>query len=440
MDERVSDWQLQAIQNGKTLFYCCHLQTGISERSENSMALVGLPSTGPSQNWVECIVPEDRPYFEDALHRVTQESPRFEIKYRIRHAVNGHRFWVQDRGSGIFDQQGTQIGVSGAIVDISSIVNAETDVRESARLHTFAAEAARMGVWHLDLVMNCMTVSDELLALLELSRKQFDGAVDTIDKLVHPDDLEGWRLARQKAMTPGGNLEFELRLLLPQKKIRWFLIRGDITYHPNGVALECYGVMIDITERKDWETHQTMLLRELSHRVTNTLTVIQSIMRQTLRSKNDPSAFAEAFEGRIYSLAASHALLTATEWRGGRLVEIIKTQLGGIVGDLSSRCILTGPDVILPAETATQLGLVLHELGTNAAKYGALSISTGKVHISWTTLPEKLILDWHEQGGPPIDNPPERNGFGTSLIAASVADFTREFIIDGLKCRLELVL
>lgn len=440
MDKRVSDWQLQAIQHGKTLVYCCHSTTGISERSQNSMDLVGLPSLGPSRDWFDCVVPEDRLYFEDVLDRVSRESPNFEIKYRIRHAVTGHRFWVQDRGSGIFDEQGKQTGISGAIVDISSLVNAEADVRESARLHSFAAGAARMGAWHVDLVMNSMTVSDELLTLLGLRREQFDGAVDTIDKFVHPDDIEGWRLARQKALSPGGSLEFEMRLILPQLKTRWFLIRGDLTYNSNGFPLECYGVMIDITERKDWETLQTMLLRELSHRVTNTLTVIQSILRQTLRSKNDPSEFAEAFEGRIYSLAASHALLTATEWRGGRLVEIIKTQLSGIAGDLSSRCILTGPDVLLPSETATQLGLVLHELGTNAAKYGALSVPTGKVHISWTTLPEKLILDWHEQGGPPIANPPTRTGFGTSLIAASVAAFTRDFNIDGLKCRLELAL
>jgi two-component sensor histidine kinase len=162
--------------------------------------------------------------------------------------------------------------------------------------------------------------------------------------------------------------------------------------------------------------------------------------RQTLRTSSDPKSFAAAFEGRIRSLASSHNLLTEANWSGAKLADVIRNQLGPMVHEVAKRLELRGPDVVLPAETATQLGLVLHELGTNAAKYGALSTPAGKIAIVWTASRGKLCLVWRERGGPRIDTPPTHKGFGTALIGSSASQVRRRFDPAGLTCRLELAL
>ena len=196
----------------------------------------------------------------------------------------------------------------------------------------------------------------------------------------------------------------------------------------------------DITERRNWDQRQAMLLRELSHRVKNTMAVVQSMTRQTLRTSSDPKSFAEDFEGRIRSLSAAHTLLSDNEWRGAMLADVIRIQLGGIVDDMAKRFTLRGPGVLLPAEAATQLGLVLHELGTNAAKHGALSAPSGTIAVGWTASVGKLRLAWRERGGPRIDAPPSHKGFGTVLIDSSVVTASRRFDPAGLTCRLDVAL
>jgi PAS domain S-box-containing protein len=175
-------------------------------------------------------------------------------------------------------------------------------------------------------------------------------------------------------------------------------------------------IMRDMTEQRRAFEHQNLLLRELSHRVKNTLAVVQSIARQSLRNDPDPREFARVFQGRIASLAASHSLLTNAEWRGASLVEIIRSQLEPVLTGNGSRLVLDGPDILLPPETATQLGLVVHELGTNAVKHGAFSTPQGKLRIGWSRTDDALDISWEETGGPQVAAGPVRRGFGSVLI------------------------
>jgi PAS domain S-box-containing protein len=687
---RVSDWAQRALHIGKVLIYSCDVKSGRVQRSENSMEIVGLPVSGPTHRWSDSIFGEDLPYFENALKSITPQTPTFEVEYRIRHAVSGEWIWVVDRGGGEFGQNGERLHVHGAIVDISGRIGAETEIRDAARLKSVVYEAARMGAWHLDITSDKLTCSDELLKLLGIHRGDFDGKPKTIERIVHPADVESWQKAHATALTPGGRLEFEFRIVLPGGGTRWFLTRGEAVRDANGTATESYGVMFDITERKiaeeaaatlaaivassedaiistgldgvvsswntgaqrlfgytakemtgqpvsriippdhageelatfnaitngesiapydsirlrqdgsrldvsltvsairnaggqvmgtstiarditerhrhiealrqneerlslalkgaragawdydvtrgemrwspemfilygldpaseeaprghftaqvpsahrarvqaaftqavsqggsfnlefpivrpdgaeiwtavmgdviedssgrpigargidqditerkNWDKRQAMLLRELSHRVKNTMAVIQAMTRQTLRVSRDPQTFADAFEGRIRSLASSHNLLTDAEWRGAKLTDVITTQVGGMVDNMGTRFTLRGPDVVLPPETATQLGLVLHELGTNAVKYGALSAAAGHINLVWTVGQNKLLLTWSERGGPPITKLPTHEGFGTVLIDSSAASVERYFDSAGLTCKLELAL
>jgi two-component system CheB/CheR fusion protein len=201
----------------------------------------------------------------------------------------------------------------------------------------------------------------------------------------------------------------------------------------------------DITERKEWERKQQLLLGELTHRVKNTLTVVQAIAHQTQRYSRSREDFIARFDGRLAALAAAHGLLVDSHWQGADLATLARKQLEGHVSENSGRLQLTGEAVALPADVATPFGLVLHELATNAAKHGSLSRDHGKVALSWSKGTRNnqplLTVEWKEGGGPPV-KPPETTGFGTALIEKGIpnATVTREFHPGGLVCTIELSL
>ena len=186
-----------------------------------------------------------------------------------------------------------------------------------------------------------------------------------------------------------------------------------------------------------------LLNRELSHRVKNSLTIIQSIARQTLRSTPEPEVFARAFQGRLEALASAHDMLTNANWSGTDFGALAHKQLAPFLSDDTSRLELKGPAIVVQPETATSLGLILHELATNASKYGALSVPTGSVSLVWrvsnTGNPPSLHITWRETGGPPV-KPPTRRGFGSQLIERSGVSVDQNYEPKGLVCNLEIAL
>ncbi|WP_106638661.1 response regulator [Allosphingosinicella vermicomposti] len=187
---------------------------------------------------------------------------------------------------------------------------------------------------------------------------------------------------------------------------------------PVGTLVSVNAQILDVTERQKAEETQRLLIGELNHRVKNTLASVQAIAAQTLKHSAGPDDFAPTFMGRIHALAAAHSLLSATTWKGARLRELVdgQVQLGTID---PSRLHIGGPAVDLDPEPALHLALVLHELFTNAIKYGALSNDQGNVRLNWTLADNKLDMDWVETGGPAVAAP-SRRGFGTSLIERSL--------------------
>ncbi len=198
----------------------------------------------------------------------------------------------------------------------------------------------------------------------------------------------------------------------------------------------------DITDRKMWERRQQMLLRELSHRVKNTLAVVQAIARQTLRHAPSNADFLAQFDGRLAALGKAHNLLVASNWRGANLAELARSQLEAYASDSADRVRIAGEPAFLPADVATPLALVLHELATNASKYGSLSRPGGTVHLGWTVTGQNggrtLKLVWQEQGGPQV-SPPTETGLGTTLIDTAIpgARVRREFRPTGLHCTID---
>ena len=176
-------------------------------------------------------------------------------------------------------------------------------------------------------------------------------------------------------------------------------------------------------ERRATE-HQRLLIDELNHRVKNTLATVQSIAAQTLRTADTAEAAREAVEMRLLALSRAHDVLTRESWEGADLMEVVRRALEPYQVHGESRLTITGPQVRLSPRMSLALAMALHELATNAVKYGALANKTGTVEVSWAvqngTAPPRLILRWSEAGGPPVVAP-GRRGFGSRLIERSLA-------------------
>ena len=215
-------------------------------------------------------------------------------------------------------------------------------------------------------------------------------------------------------------------------------------FDADGNVTELIPSGVDITERKQAEAHRELLLKELSHRVKNTLAALQSMAGQTLRSAASSEEFRSAFGARLSAIAASHDLLVKSNHENVRLLDLIRGQVLPYAGS-PDQLVLEGRNLLLPGDAAHSLGLVLHELATNAAKYGALSSKEGTVAIRWSARDgdlSALLFKWKESGGPPVE-PPKRTGLGTRLIERSlIADGEEsprlDFDRDGLSARFVL--
>jgi two-component system, chemotaxis family, CheB/CheR fusion protein len=226
---------------------------------------------------------------------------------------------------------------------------------------------------------------------------------------------------------------------------RWYDVRlrpyRTVDDKIDGVVI----TFVDTSDRKAWEERQQLLLGELSHRIKNTLAVVQSIAHQTQRHSTSPQDFIARFDGRLRALGSAHTLLVESDWHGADLGALARDQLAPYASDNPDRVRIEGEQVILPADLATPFGLVLHELATNAAKYGALSRPGGSVNLRWSVETRNnqrmMTVSWTERGGPPVQRP-AASGFGGTLIEKSVPSATvrREFRPDGMVCKMEIPL
>jgi two-component sensor histidine kinase len=221
-------------------------------------------------------------------------------------------------------------------------------------------------------------------------------------------------------------------------------VRARREFDAAGRPRRTFGVVIDVTERKRAEEQRALLAREVDHRARNTLAVVQAVMKLT--RADDPRAFAETVEGRIAALAHAHTLLAADRWAGADLHTLLELELrpfgGGTAGG-GGRLVLAGRAVALAPEAAQPLSLTLHELATNAAKYGALSASDGRLAVRRRLDPANgaLRLRWVETGGPRLNGPPAAAGFGTRIIEQSLhrqlgGTIRRRWEPDGLICEI----
>ena len=209
-------------------------------------------------------------------------------------------------------------------------------------------------------------------------------------------------------------------------------------------VVQHFASFVDLTKHKEELSHSRMLIDELNHRVKNTLSTVQSIVWQALRTASDPSSIREAIESRLQALSRSHDLLTRKNWKNTGLHDLIDNALEpfGITGGRTKRIVITGENVPFAPKAALALGIAFNELATNAVKYGAFSNEAGSVSISWNIEKEhddrRLVLQWQEKDGPTVGLP-QRQGFGSRMIETGLAHelagtVTLEYYPEGLLC------
>ena len=245
--------------------------------------------------------------------------------------------------------------------------------------------------------------------------------------------------AKRKVMETGKARELETDFELFGRKRSFYLLIEALT-DEQGVVLGTTSVAVDISERKANEDQLRLLLRELTHRCKNMLAVIHAIARQTASRTRSVEDFLDRFSARLVAIGSSHDLLIADNWHGASLRMLVEQQLGEHSDRFGEQIAIEGEDVMLKPEAVQNLGLALHELATNAQKYGSLSNPRGQVSIKWDFCEEasKLKLVWQERGGPKV-TPPERSGFGRAMIETVVGqalagDVRLSFPPKGVRC------
>src|SRR5262245_51792716 len=291
-----------------------------------------------------------------------------------------------------------------------------------------------------------MQVSPGFCAIYGLPEETSEISVGHWRSLVHPDDLQQFLERRHQVFAQlRREHHAEYRIVRPCGTIRWVETRSCVEYDQAGHARRMVGVNIDITERKRAEETRTTLNAELDQRVKNALATVSAVVSHTREATRSVDGFIAALEGRLRSMATTHELLSSRRWQGLALTELVRRELTPYATRNNTE--ISGPNILLKAEAGQALGMVLHELATNAAKYGALSTKEGRVSIRWDRHlnghpRSHLALEWEEIGGPPVVAP-SASSYGMSTIRdlipyelGGAVDLV--FAPEGLRCRLEL--
>lgn len=318
-------------------------------------------------------------------------------------------------------------------------------IETEARLR-LAHEAAEIGSFDYDLETGDMVCDARCREIFGLGVDVAVTYAQTLRPLIHPSDLDRVQGAVRHAMKAPTERSFDLVFRMSghdDGRARTVHASGQCVV-ADGAAVRIVCAVRDVTKAKEAEERQALLTRELQHRVKNTLAMVNALANQTMRRAASAQDGLAAFSARLIALGHAHDILTQTSWTSAP-IEAIVSQTLATHGDGGERIAWSGPDIRLTARQSLALALALHELATNAAKYGALSNETGRVRIAWRVglgaARESLRFEWRESGGPPVVAP-DRKGFGSRLIEQSLAaEFGGEVVVSydpaGLLCTIE---
>lgn len=451
---RVSEERLRLAQSaGGIGAWEVDYATGRRHWSESTYRLWGIePDTPVTLDLMLSVIhPEDRDRFSAKVaEAATRQGPLPEAEFRIVRPSDGAVRWLYSTGEAMTDEAGRTVRHLGIMRDITAQKEAEAALAESEERFRTLFEAVPVGVAVIDPeTLGFVAVNDRACALLGYTREELARLrLPDVEAAMSEAEIRTEALARAARTRPR---EFETRHRTKSGAIRDVLVRtADVQL--GGRTLR-YSAWVDITGRKLAEARQALLAKELDHRAKNALAVVQAALRLT--PKDDPEAYARAVEGRVAALARAHTMLAAGRWEGAELRALIEAELAAFLPSAEAgpdrgdrpmpRVEVEGAEVTLAPSAAQALSMALHELATNAVKYGALSVPAGRVAVRWHLdhAAGMLRLRWAESGGPPVAAPPRRRGFGSRVIEGTVRDqlggrIERLWDAGGLACEMSV--
>jgi PAS domain S-box-containing protein len=421
-----------------------------------------LPAREQFLDWFYArVFPDDVRKLRQSYDAFTEgRTPAHAVEVRIRHK-DGNWRWVRELSrAAAREADGRVTRVVGIMLDITAQKRAEEE-RERLLMEERAAHAQAEQVQqrYRSVVdgVGCIVFEADAQArrftfvngwaeqLLGHPVERWYEQGFWIDRVVHPDDRASVvEHFGRDATSPDVGEEVEFRVLTADGRLLWLrgVTRSDLESERRLVR----GVLVDVTARKHLEAQEQLLLAEVDHRAKNMLAAVQSVIQLTKPDGESAQRYAQTLIGRIRAMARAHDLLSRNKWECALLHDLVRDELQAFFAPGEERVVIEGEDVRLEPRTAQTLSLVFHELTTNAAKHGALSVPGGRVTISlWTerTGTEAILhIIWAEAGGPKVAGPKQR-GFGSKVIERSVAHDLDgvgrvEFLRGGVRCSIEV--
>jgi PAS domain S-box-containing protein len=395
----------------------CDLATGRASWSEQFAALFQLPPDAAEKGLkfdalLDLVHEDDKATLLADYRRLLRKGGQFERDFRIRRADESI-VWINARGSFI----------EGAAGRIERILCLCSDITEERQAESRNAQLAAIVASSIDAIAS-IDLTDRIRTWNHGAEQLFGYAAyealgRKADFLV-PPDLAGELAESMRRLTEGEAVEFQTQRQHKNGQLIDVWIRGAPMRRPDGSLFGASFIVRNVTAQRQREEHVRFLMRELTHRSKNLLAVIQAMARQSLSLHTSPEEFVERFTERLNGLAGSHDLLLRDDWAGASLIQLIRSQLQHYDDLFDSRIHLEGTDLILRPEAAQNIGIALHELSTNAAKFGALSVPGGTVTVSWSIVADgdntrRMQMRWKEQSGPPVILPAHK-GFGRMVM------------------------
>lgn len=410
-----------------------------------------LPDTaGPSECWMDIYVhPDDQPIVRAAIDDAVASKHVFELEHRVRRA-DGSPGWTHSRAVPILDAKGEIVEWLGAASDVTAAHEAEVARSASEERLSSAIEVARVGTWDWNLPTGEVSWSDEHYRMQGYAVGEVAPSFETWRARIHPEDREETERALRTARETRSEYSREYRSLHPDGSIHWLSARGRFYYDQQGEAVRMIGAMVETTDAREFQERQEVLVAELQHRTRNLMGVIRSMADKTMRRAVDLDDFRARFKDRLDALGRVQGLLSRLE-EHDRVTfdELLRTELAahGVSDDGGERVVLTGPAGIrLRSSMVQMLAMALHELATNATKYGALRDPAGRLAIDWRISDEcedapRLQISWLESGVtmPSSDGAKTGTGQGRELIEKALpyqldAETSFELRPDGVSC------
>ena len=378
------------------------------------------------------------------LERI-RRGEKVEHYETVRRRKDGSLVDISLTVSPVRDGTGRIVGASKIARDITLHKRAEQALQESEERFRNLANTVPDFVWTAEPDGTITFANERWFEYCGIAPEQ--NARGWPEPVLHPDDRERCHAAWSRALREGAEYEIEVRTRRYDGEYRWLLVRATPVRDPDGRIIVWVGSTTDIHDRRQAEERQRMLTAELSHRVKNMLAVVQVLAERSAARASSVADSIEAFRGRLQALSAAHDALIAGDWNWASLASLVQTALEPYFGE-ADRIRLDVQDLRLDPTLALTLALGLHELATNAAKYGALCSPTGRValiaHVHAGDPGEELRMVWQEIGGPVVDRPTAA-GFGTTMLCQAIEyqhkgrvelDWRKE----GLICRIALPL